>query len=99
MSVTSDSWADSELKGSSALRLAQSFRRASTTAASSSNTNRQPEVPLRRPTFGVIEPPRKSSLAGLPLRLRRSRTKTVEDVLVDRGHTSQYVVRLEPALA
>jgi hypothetical protein len=88
MSVSSDFWAGREPRSSSGLKLPVSFRRASTATVSPSAGSLQ-DGQQRRPIFGTIEPARKSSFVGLPLRLIRSRTKTMDNVREVNGASSQ----------
>lgn len=67
-------------KVSSAFRLANSFRRASNTStAADSQKNDAKRIGGR----DAAEPPRRASLADLPLRLIRSKSKTMEEVQED----------------
>jgi hypothetical protein len=93
MSVSSVFAAGDEPRSSTAFRLAQSFRRASTATTSSSAGSLQEEQ-QRRPTFGSIESVRKSSLGGLPLLLKRSRTRAVDNVRGNSAATSPYAVSI-----
>ena len=93
MSVSSDFVAGDEPRSSTALRLAQSFRRASTATASSSAGSLQEEQ-QRRPTFGSIESARKSSFGGLPMLLKRSRTRAPDNVRGSSAAASQYATSI-----
>ena len=91
MSVSSGFVAGDEPRSSTALLLVQSFRRASTATASSSAGSLQEEQ-QRRSTFGSIESVRKSSLGGLPLLLKRSRTRAMDNVRGNIAAASQYAI-------
>ncbi|KAF7503382.1 hypothetical protein GJ744_003904 [Endocarpon pusillum] len=67
-------------KGSSAFRLANSFRRASNTSTAPDS---QKNDAKRTGGRDAAEPPRRASLADLPLRLIRSKSKTTEDIQKD----------------
>lgn len=77
MSVSDDTRIGYEPKGSNAMRLAKSLF-----WASSTSTVQETQMNEKRRTTSLasVEPTRKGSLVGLPLRLMRSRSKTIEDV-------------------
>ena len=93
MSVSNAFVAGDEPRSSTAVRLAQSFRRASTATASSSAGSLQEEQ-QRRPTFGSIQSVPKSSLGGLPLLLKRSRTRALDNVRGNSAAASQYAISI-----
>jgi hypothetical protein len=90
MSVLSDYGAGDELRSSSSLRRSYSFRRSSTATVSSAAGSLHDEQQRRRSAFGTIEPFRKPSFVGLPLRLLRSRTKTLANVREGNAAFSEY---------
>src|SRR5579859_6762336 len=95
MSVSSDFVAGDDPRNSTARRLAQSFRRASTaTASSSAGSLQEEQQQQRQPSFGSIESARKSSLGGLPLLLKRSRTRAPDNVRGSSAAASQYAISI-----